>query len=375
MREKIKVLLFSPLPPPEGGIASWSKHILSYYNMIRDQSNIELIHLLSAKKKGRVTDKRVFSRIWMGIINTYAFLKEMRNAIKKSKPDVVHFTSTASLSLFRDFFIQSIIRKNNAANIIHFHFGRIPQLAVKKNWEWKLLKMVINRSSKSIVIDQKSYETLSSAGFDNIEFLPNPISVSILNLVEINKASNVIRERGKVLFVGHVVLTKGVYELVEACMGIPNVTLELIGPCEKSVKKDLLSIAKNRDNGEWLVLSGSQKIDFVVKKMMLASVFCLPSYTEGFPNVILESMACGCPIISTNVGAIPEMLNIDESAKKCGICVDPKDVRSLNKYINYYLNDENLAMQYGKAAQERVLSEYNISRVWDMMKTVWINSV
>ena len=39
-----------------------------------------------------------------------------------------------------------------------------------------------------------------------------------------------------------------------------------------------------------------------------ADLFVFPSYSEGFPNVILESMAAGCAIVTTNVGAIPQML-------------------------------------------------------------------
>jgi glycosyltransferase involved in cell wall biosynthesis len=62
------------------------------------------------------------------------------------------------------------------------------------------------------------------------------------------------------------------------------------------------------------------------------AIFVLPTYTEGFPNVILECMASGCPIITTPVGAIPDMLQFG-STQACGACVDVKDVQGLkNNY-------------------------------------------
>ena len=64
-----------------------------------------------------------------------------------------------------------------------------------------------------------------------------------------------------------------------------------------------------------------------------SDVFVLPSYTEGFPNVIIEAMAMGKPIIATSVGAIPEML--DEG---CGVVVPPKDADSLQKALQKVCN-------------------------------------
>ena len=56
---------------------------------------------------------------------------------------------------------------------------------------------------------------------------------------------------------------------------------------------------------------------------------CLPSYNEGVPNVVLESMAAGTPVLATNVGGIPEV--VDESI--CGKLIPPKDVNAVAKWF------------------------------------------
>lgn len=108
--------------------------------------------------------------------------------------------------------------------------------------------------------------------------------------------------------------------------------------------------------------------------MMACSVFVLPTYSEGFPNVILESMACGCAIIASNVGAIPEMLAIN-SQKPCGICIEPRNKKELKKAIEFILDHPDIAQEYGKRAKERVFREYSIDSVWLRMVKIWKDSL
>lgn len=51
---------------------------------------------------------------------------------------------------------------------------------------------------------------------------------------------------------GHVIVTKGVYELVKACLNVPGIELHIVGTVDESIKTDLQAIAQQRDNGSWL---------------------------------------------------------------------------------------------------------------------------
>jgi glycosyltransferase involved in cell wall biosynthesis len=118
----------------------------------------------------------------------------------------------------------------------------------------------------------------------------------------------------------------------------------------------------------------NQSPEVVIKHMLSCSVLVLPSYTEGFPNVILEGMACGCPIVATSVGAIPEMLNYHLDAE-AGICIIPGNVEILQRAIEQMLDDKIFAKKCGQNARDRVISEYSIEVIWHQLITIWENAL
>ena len=155
---------------------------------------------------------------------------------------------------------------------------------------------------------------------------------------------------------------------MQACKDIPNIEVYLLGAVTDEMKSRLYEAAG--DNKTRLKISGEQNYETVIQEMLSANVFVLPTYTEGFPNVILESMACGCPIIASAVGAIPEMLNINGETP-AGICIEPKNTEQLKSAIIKILNDDNLATTYGNSAQKRVNEMYSMPSVWKQMTDIW----
>jgi glycosyltransferase involved in cell wall biosynthesis len=77
-------------------------------------------------------------------------------------------------------------------------------------------------------------------------------------------------------------------------------------------------------------------------------VFVMPSFTEGTPNSIVEAMACGKPIIASDVGGIPDMIGGES-----GILVPPGDTSALAQAMLCLAKDENLRRAMGQAARER----------------------
>ena len=360
----MKVLLASPYNEA-GGIARWTGHILRYWEQF-GKTDVDIILLREPRPLFKGFNNKSPLRRFISGVYTYLLycIYEFR-FFRKNNCDVLHVCSSASLGLFKDLLMLSIANRFHIKTIIHFRFGRIPELFLKKNWEYRMLVKVINKANLTITIDKKSFNTLRENGFESITNIPNPISPEVIRVVENN--SLIERDKNLILFVGQCYLEKGIYELIDSCNDIKDITLRFVGSVNEATKKEMLQRAKGVNNIEIL---GNLPYEEVIKQMLSCSVFVLPTYTEGFPNVILESMACGCSIVTTSVGAIPEMLDI-ENGSKYGICVEPRDVQGLKQSIEYMLYDREYAIKCGNLAKLRVNKLYSMPSVWKELVFNW----
>ncbi len=366
--DKLKVLLLSPSPPPVGGIPTWTVNILDY---LKHQDRVNFCYIDTSVKYRDLLELGYWKRFKAGIRVTNDVVRAMTNTIRVDKPGIVHLISSASLALFKDILIIYVAKKFKTPVIIHWHFGRISELAIKKNWEWRMISYVIRKSDYSIVIDNPSYEALLTKGFNHLTNISNPISNDLAEIANLQKQVERQIEKGKIVFVGHVYVNKGIYELVEACVTSPLVRqLKLIGPFKDEVKTDLETLARHRGNGKWLILTGAKLKEEVFSEISSAELMVLPSYTEGFPNVVLEAMALGCAIVATDVGAIPEMINF-RTAKPCGICVPPRNVVKLKEAILDLMVHSEKAEEMGRRGIENVLKNYTLDKVMEQYVKVW----
>lgn len=290
--------------------------------------------------------------------------------MSENKVDVLHLCSSAQLSLYKDLYVLKMAKKKGVKTAIHFHFGRIPELMKANNREAKMIKRVCKAADSVIVMDQRSHDALQAEGFTNVHNLPNPLSMGIIEDVKKLEGS-ITRVENRVMYVGHIIPSKGITELVTACARVDGIELHLIGTITDEYLKELQTIASVKNEATWLKYRGKMPHDEVIKEMLSAGVFCLPSYTEGFPNVILESMACGCSIIATPVGAIPEMLQFCDTHNMCGLKVDVKRADYVKLQLDVILHDGELRDRCRKNAISRVNELYAVPVVWNQLQTIW----
>ena len=158
----MKVLFCSPYSSV-GGIARWTMHIMNYYRE-NIPSNLELkLYYPSSKQGGHAGDSFLY-RLYRGIINYIPLWRGVKKQLQTGDFELIHLCSSASISLLKDILIVRTAKRLHVKSVVHFRFGRIPQIFESKNWEYKLLVKVIKLADCIIVIDQRSYNTLIDAG-------------------------------------------------------------------------------------------------------------------------------------------------------------------------------------------------------------------
>jgi glycosyltransferase involved in cell wall biosynthesis len=95
-------------------------------------------------------------------------------------------------------------------------------------------------------------------------------------------------------------------------------------------------------------------------------VFALPTRGEAVPHVVAEAMAAGLPVVSTQVGAIPDLVGDD-----CGVLIPPGDVSALRASLTALFGDPARCRAIGavgRARAERYLdAEVNMARTLDLL--------
>jgi glycosyltransferase involved in cell wall biosynthesis len=183
----------------------------------------------------------------------------------------------------------------------------------------------------------------------NFRVVPNAVDVSLFHPSEPRTATGGVKA---LLCVAQLTPIKGIPYLLEALSPLKkqrnDFALNIVG--DGPNRKEYEGMVTNLSLGEVVRFYGLQPKKKVAEFMRQADLFVLPSLWENLPCVLIEAMASGLPIVSTNVGGISEI--VDEET---GVLVPPKNPEKLAEAINYALDNlENFpAEKMAKRARER----------------------
>lgn len=360
-RKKLKVAMVAPVPPPYGGIGNW---VLLLDEYVKNRNDIRFVHINTAPVSRGLDGRSLWDRVATQGFIMFRLRKELEKAIKGKQVDVVHITTSGQMAIIRDIAMLKTAKKYGIPSIYHIHFGRIPEIASNNSREWKLIHKAMKISDQVIAIDHKTEKAIHDFAPEvNVCYIPNPF--------DMDKASDIQKDglRKVVIFIGWVVKTKGIEELLQAWERVHtrfnDWILKIVGP----YSEDYLTYLKAKYSQAQIVFEGEKKHDDALNMLSQASIFTLPSYTEGFPNAVLEAMAFEKPIIATDVGAIPDML------QGCGMVIQKENVDALENALVKLLEDEELRESLGKAAKQKIEQEYSLERVFNKYMDIWRKKV
>lgn len=284
--------------------------------------------------------------------SAYGIVPSLIKSLIKSKPDIVHIQSY--MLIHSDISsILSRIRKIPYILTVHT-FGDAPPRpytgALMKFYIRTLGKMNLNSASKIIVLVPDAVKYISRLGIskEKICVIPNGINYDrFLKLPPPYKFKEDCKIKGKmVLFVGTLTPRKGVQYLIKAMPKILrenlDTTLVIVG-ADYGFLNNLKDLSHELGVGNEVLFTGPVTNERLLEAYSACDVFCLPSEREGLPTVILEAMASEKPVVATNVGGNPYVINNGIT----GVLVEPKNEEQLADSIIKLLLDENFARKMG----------------------------
>ena len=199
----------------------------------------------------------------------------------------------------------------------------------------------------------------------------NGIDIKNIDFLEKEQAQKRLIGRESPLLIGTIAewtKNKGIIYLIKATQILELKEKEfdviLIGSGENPDKEKMYNYDKKYN------LDNVRLIEFIpnaVKYLKAFDIFVLPSLKEGLPYTIIEAMAAQLPIIATNVGGIPEMIENNIN----GILIEPKNPDLIRKKITYLINNPEKTQAMAQKARQKAEQEFSLDRMIEKTKRVY----
>lgn len=331
-----KILMIGPINNTKGGMTSVIEEYLNF-----DKVGKNILLLSSYEDSSKINKLMVFLKSYI-----HCFFKLLTDKNIK----IVHIHSASRGSFHRKRYFLNLAKFLNKKVIFHIHGAEFKKFYEESNERTKNnISNALSKADRVIALSNewKHYFKKISKN-SKVEVIYNPV-----NEMDFEKSK---LDGKKILFMGRMGQRKGVYDLLDVVseLASEHKDLELYlggdGEIDK-VKKIVndMNLYKHVKVLGWI--SGNEKKELFKK----SSIYVLPSYNEGLPVSILEAMASGLPIVSTNIAGIPEEVEHNVN----GYLIEPGDKKSLKMYISKLLVEENLRNTMGKTSIEKVKNDFD----------------
>ena len=266
--------------------------------------------------------------------------------------DLVHVHASYGRSFFRKAVFVLLSGAAGIKTVLHIHASRFREYFLRCRGLKKSLIGFILKRCDAVVLLSKNFEDGLRKEFllRNTVVIRNPVPFALDQIaVDPGRRS---ATKVTILFLGFLVKSKGIHDLVEIARRLDHgAAPHRIVVCgkgdegpflEKVVRDERLT---NLEYFGWA--STPEKRDLLSK----SGIFILPSYHEGMPVAILEALSYGLPIVSTKVGAIPELVIEGEN----GYLLEPGDIDGLVGKVTALISDPEKRAAFG--ARSRTIAE------------------
>ena len=347
---KPRLLIVGPLPPPIGGVETFTQAILESSEL----AALDVAHCDTTKKRAKSSQGRFdpLNFAW-----ALVHFGRLRRDIARFHPDVVYVPVAGTWSgVLRDLALGALARRSGALVLGHQHAGDIRDVLARGGFAGRIVRTGFSQFDSMLVLGEPWRELFERWG------LACPIAVcpSTLRREVFERGAaftRVTRHQppGRVLYVGQVGRRKGVHDLLRAVRRLIDdglaVELTVVGPSQLEGELEAArALATELHLDDWVRFTGALTGDGLYGQFESHDLFALPSYNEGIPAVLYEAGAFGLPVVTTPVGAIPSLVRDGEN----GFLLAPGDVDALSAALRRLVTDHDLRERLGNQLRSDV---------------------
>ncbi len=350
----IRVLLVSPLPPPPGGIETWTQTLQE--RGLPAPFDFEIVdtkafrgHSQSPINIGTAEVKRNLRILW-----------RVRRALASGRFAVMHLNcALATFGVARELATARMARRAKVPYIAHLRgtFSLPPgngPAALFYRWAYRT---IFSGAASILALGQPSYKAILELG--DFAHKTRPLMPNFVDFGRVceNSAKPEQAAPFKVIFTGALIEAKGVHTVVETARRLPNARFQLVGDGPAKSRANLLKHIREQCLDDRVKVNGPLSNSQVMAMLPEYDAFLFPSKFkyEGFSNSVAEAMAAGLPVVASPVGAIPEMIDVPQG----GFLAPPDDADAYAGALQRLQDSPSLQRSMGQHNRQKARQEYD----------------
>lgn len=356
------ILLILKLPPPVNGATTINNSLYESEKIKSHYNTFFIDHGLAQQNDD-------FGSIRIGKLFCYVkSLFECVFYLLSKEIDLCYITiAPKGLAFIKDSIYILLFKIFNKRYVIHLHGKGIYNNA-KKSIIWKKYYQLIFNKSAVICLTENLTQDVNDV-YNGIPFIvPNGIKESNYDSIKVDK-----EDKPVILFLSNLYIQKGILVFIEAIKRIAEQTdiqfeAWIVGNSTSEMTIEELQEKVQSDHiSKWVRVLGPK---FGINKILIlkkADIFVFPTFNDTFGLVNLEAMEAGLPVITTNVGGIPEV--IEDGVN--GYIIEPQDINRLKDKIMFLLNHPDEINRISKNNKLKIHQNYTLEKFEDNMISVF----